>query len=172
MLSRLQKYETVLRKVNKEISWVSFLAIVFITLMVVLDVFLRFVFNSPLPATVEMSELIMPIAVFPPMAYALSTNTHVCVTLLTNRFPQKAQKGCSIFANLLSFAVCLLITYYGWGQFWHSVITKEEMLAAISLPWWIGKFFLPFGFAFFSLTFLFNLLLDFIPKASTKEVVS
>lgn len=154
----LDKFELYIERASKAILWVVGISIIFMILMVVIDVFGRYLFNSPLPATFEMSQLIMPIAIFPAFAYALSTRQHVRVSLITDRLPPRAQSACDAFAYLLGLVFAVLITYWGWQQFWESFATKEIMPAAISVPWWVGKFFMPFGGFFFAVYFLVLLL--------------
>jgi TRAP-type C4-dicarboxylate transport system permease small subunit len=127
--------------------YVSSCALVFMAFMIVVDVFLRYVFNSPLPASVESSELIEPYVVFLPFAYALFADRHVRVTLLISRFPARIRLAAEIFAYLLGFAFFAILCYYSWEEFWQSYVIDETMLAAIRLPWWAGKFSMPIGMA-------------------------
>jgi TRAP-type transport system small permease protein len=133
--------------------------LMFLTLMIVLDVSLRFLFNSPLPASAETTELIMPYIAFGALAYTLSIGNHVRISLLTERTSENTQRFFEILAALVGFLFCAILTYKGWLFFWESFVIREEMLAVIKLPWWVGKFALPLGFLFMTLRFLFNLFL-------------
>ncbi len=133
--------------------------LVFLTLMIVSDVVLRVLFNSPLPASAEMTELIMPYIAFGALAYTLAIGTHVRISLFTERTPTHLQKYFEMLAALVGFLFCAVLTYKGWFFFWDSFVIREEMLAIIKLPWWVGKFSLFLGFLFMTLRFLFNLFL-------------
>jgi len=113
--------------------------------MIVVDVFLRYVFNSPLPASVEISQLFEPYVVFLPFAYTLFIGRHVRVTLLTSRLPKAAENMTTIFTYLVDFIFFSLICYYAWIEFWNSFLIGEIMFAAIRLPWWIGKLAMALG---------------------------
>ncbi len=133
--------------------------LIFLTLMIVLDVSLRFLFNSPLPASAEATELIMPYIAFGALAYTLAIGTHVRISLLTERTSGNWQRFFEVLAALIGFLFCAMLTYKGWLFFWESFLIREEMLAVIKLPWWVGKFSLSLGFLFMTLRFLRNLFL-------------
>jgi TRAP-type C4-dicarboxylate transport system permease small subunit len=137
------------------ISWSTTLAIMLLT---VVDVLMRFLFNLPFPATWEMSEVIMPYIVVFGFAYTLTIKSHVRVTLVVDRLSVKMRAILLRFTNLISLGVCLLFAYFSWIKFWKSFLINEEILAAIRIPWWIGKFALPIGMAAFGVRYFFNLI--------------
>ena len=156
----LRKIDNILKKIEKSFSALSWVVALLITILIVVDVFLRFVFNSPLPATWEISEVFMPLIVFLPFAYTLAVDAHVRVTLFKDRVPPSLRAAFSIFGNLIAFVMCALITIYSGIRFWESFVINEEILAAIKVPWWIGKAAMPIGFGIFSLRFLLLLFYD------------
>jgi TRAP-type C4-dicarboxylate transport system permease small subunit len=167
-LPMVNRLNIVLEKIEKGMTVVSWSVTLFITFMIVIDVFLRFIFNKPLPASWEISEVIMPYIVFFALARALSVGAHVQVTIVTNLLSNKGQVACNVFANLFSFCVCALCTYWSWLRFWESFSIREEILAAIPIPWWAGKFAMPVGMGIFCLQYLLNLAMNVM---SPKEAV-
>jgi len=155
-MQQVEKYQTI-------ISWIAAL---FITFMIVIDVFLRFVFNAPLPATWEMSEIVMPYIVFFAFSYTLARNGHVRVTMFMELLPPKARFGCDIFRIIISFIMCALFTYWSWLRFWDAFLIKEEILAAIYIPWFVGKFAMPVGMATISIRYLLQLVEIFSKRQS------
>lgn len=141
---------------------VSWLVTLFITFIIIVDVFLRYVLNKPLPATWEISEILMPYIVFLAFAYALKKGSHIRVSLLTDSLPPKAQLGCEILSNLIGFIMCALMTYWSWLRFWESFMIREEIIAAVHLPWWFGKFAMPIGMGVFAIRYLTLLSINFI----------
>jgi TRAP-type C4-dicarboxylate transport system permease small subunit len=131
--------------------------LIFLTMMIVVDVALRVLFNWPLPASVESTELMMPYITFCALSYTLFTGGHIRIELAIERLPPKFRKLCLTFSYLLGFLFCCLMTIWGWNFFWDSFSINEEMLAVIKLPWWSGKFALPLGFFLMTLRFLLNL---------------
>lgn len=118
-----------------------------LVLMITLDTFFRYVFLSPFPATVETSQLVEPYVIFLPMAFALSSGSHVRVSLLTSRFSRRMGAYANCLAYALGFVFFATMTYIGWVTFWSSFVINETVLAAIVLYLWTGKFAMPLGMA-------------------------
>jgi TRAP-type C4-dicarboxylate transport system permease small subunit len=142
------------------LSVISWIATLFITFLIIIDVFLRFVFNAPLPATWEMSEVVMPYIVFFAFSYTLKKDAHVRVTIFVERLPQNARFWCEVLRKILSFGMCALFAYWSWLRFWDSYIIREEILAAIYIPWFVGKFAMPIGMGIFAIRYFLQALQD------------
>lgn len=156
----LRKFDWAFRKIEKFFSVLSWIVAVLVSMLIVIDIVLRFLFDRPLPATWEISEVFMPLIVFLAFSYTLAIDAHVRVTLFRDRFPSKMRLCSDIFANAVSFVICAMITYWSGIRFWESFIINEEILAAIKIPWWIGKSAMPIGFGLFAIRYLILLLYD------------
>jgi TRAP-type mannitol/chloroaromatic compound transport system permease small subunit len=154
----LNRFDQKLKKIEKIQIAVSWLVTLFVTLMLVTDILLRFLFNYPLRAAWETSEVLMPYIVMFGFAHTLTTNVHVRVSLVTDRFPKKIRSGFETFGYLLSLTMCVLLTYWSWLRFWESFVIGEEILAAVRIPWWIGKLGMPLSFATFGGRYLLLVL--------------
>ncbi len=129
-----------------------------LTLLIVTDIFLRYFYSRPLPATWEIGELCMPHVVFLPFAFALAKGSHVRVAMLTSRISAQGERRLRILTNLLSAAMAGVLTVYSWRYFYFSFAIREEMLAAVELLWWWGKIAMPVGLAIFTLRFALDTL--------------
>jgi TRAP-type C4-dicarboxylate transport system permease small subunit len=154
----LQPVKKVLGYVDNVLNLLTGIALVILTFMIVYDVFSRFAFNAPLPATVEVSELLMAYIVFLTLGYTLSLGLHIRVTVLFEYIPKSAKVYFDLFAAVLGTCFCAMVTYYAWDFFMHSFEIREEMLAVIKLPWYVGKFAMPLGFLFFTIHYFANFL--------------
>jgi len=154
----LDGFRWLLDKSDQAMIHLTGFVLVFLTLMIVVDVSLRALFNSPLPASAESTELMMPYIAFCTLAYTLAIGSHVRISILAERLPSKYRVHLEWLASAVGFGFSVLLTYMSWDFFWESFIIREEMLAIIKLPWWVGKFAMPLGFLFISLRYLFNLL--------------
>ena len=155
----LAKVDVTLQKVEKGLTDISWIVCVFLTFMIVIDVTLRFFFNRPLPASWEISEILMPYIVFFPFAFTSTVNAHVRVSLVQDLMPKKIQWSFDLISASISFFLCAMLTYWSWVRFWESFVTGEEILAAISLPWWVGKMAMPIGLGMFTVRYLMQFLL-------------
>ena len=156
----LKNFDNNVRQFERILTTIAWIATVFVTLITVTDVVLRYFFNKPLPATWEISQVFMPYIVFFAFAETLDKNSHVLVTLVTERLPKTIRYYLRMFTNVCSFLFCLLFTWWSAIRFWKSLIIDEEILAAIYVPWWIGKFAMPVGMGAFALRYLLQVLTD------------
>lgn len=145
--------------INKILVTIASVVLVAMAAMITYDVFLRFAFNSPLAASVEISQLMEPYVVFLPFAYTLAMGRHVQVTILTIRLPMKIRKICEIITYSLDMIFFAFLCYYSWLEFATSYLANEFMLAAIILPWWVGKLSMPLGMFFIVVQCLIHLKL-------------
>jgi C4-dicarboxylate transporter DctQ subunit len=154
----LRQAERGLQAIEKVMVVISWAVTLFITFMIVIDVVLRFAFNKPLPASWEISEVVMPYIVFFALSAALAVGAHVQVTIVTNLFGIKGRRVLEIIATLICLTVCVPLTYWSWLHFWSAFRIGEEILAAIRIPWWLGKFAMPIGLGTFTLRYFLNLI--------------
>jgi TRAP-type C4-dicarboxylate transport system permease small subunit len=151
-------FETRLQRVNRFLVYFSALVLCGMAIMITVDVVLRYFFNSPLPATVEASQLIEPWVIFLPFAYTLAVGGHVQVTLVTMRLPKKWQGVCDVIAYGVDFLFFALLCYISFREFAASFAIGEIMMAAIRLPWWLGKMAMPIGMFLIGVQAFFQVL--------------
>ena len=157
MIVMMKEVNPVMHQIEKWSFYISGVVCILVTLIIVTDVFLRFTFNQPLPATWEISELLMPFIIFLAFAYTLTMDAHIRVKIVTEKLPLKMQLWLQIFGNIVAMSICALVTYYSFKIFWESFVSKEEMYAAIKLPWWVGKAAMPFGMGMLMLRYLIQI---------------
>jgi len=145
-------------RLNRVLVYLASFMLCAMATMIVVDVTLRYFFNAPLAASVEISQLIEPWVVFLPFAYTLFVGGHVRVTLVTMRLPEKWRLGCDIFTYIVDFVFFALLCYFSWVEFAHSFAIGEIMLASIRLPWWSGKLAMPIGCFFIGVQCIFQIL--------------
>jgi TRAP-type C4-dicarboxylate transport system permease small subunit len=165
----LHRVESVLSKLHAVAVAISGIALFSLVFMITLDVFLRYVFNSPLPASVEVSQLLEPYVVFLPMAFAMAAHSHVRVTLFTGRFRGRLKTAAEIFAYVVSAVFFGLFFYWGWLHFWASFKINEFMLASVKLYWWIGKLAMPLGLILIAAECLHQILRTLAPAAAEER---
>ena len=145
---------------------IASLALLSLTLMIVADTFFRYVFATPFPASVEISQLIQPYVVFLPLAYALATGSHVRVTLLTGRMSGGVARRIAFVPYLIGLVFFTTMAIMSGLNFWESYRIDETMLAAVKLYWWIGKLAMPLGTAMIALECAYQMVLLWEPPAA------
>jgi len=96
-------------------KYIVMAATVMIMLLIVSDVFLRWVFNSPILGVVEYSQLLMVVTLLG-AATTARDNNHIKIDILYNKFPPKAKVICDLFCLALSFATTMLIATQAFSQ--------------------------------------------------------
>lgn len=147
------------KKLNYYMVYIASILLCGMALMITIDVLLRYFLNAPLPASVEICQLVEPWVVFLPFAYTLAVGGHVQVTLVTMKLPEKWRQGCDIFAYIVCFIFFIILCYYSWIEFAHSYAIGEIMLAAVKLPWWAGKLAMPIGTLLIGIQCIFQILI-------------
>lgn len=87
------------------------------SILVFLNVVLRYGFNSSINITEEVSRYMFVWLAFLGAALAFSENQHVSVTILTSKLSPLARKILSIFTDFTMLFCCYLIVDGSWIQF-------------------------------------------------------
>lgn len=112
----MKKLHFFLQKINQIITLIGGAAISLMMIQVTLDVFFRFVLNTPLPGTITIvAHYYMIIAIFLPLAYVEQTKSSICIELISSRFSNSFNRFLSIFINLFISATAYLIAYVSFG---------------------------------------------------------
>ena len=89
----------------------SLAGLVAMTLVTVVDVGGRYLFNRPLPGALELSELLMVFLVFGAFAVTELRNGHVDIDVVVNKMPPRARAFSETVAAVLSTAFWGAITW-------------------------------------------------------------
>ena len=127
------------------------------------DVFLRYVFNRPIPGSYELTEFMMAILVFFALAYTQIHKGHVFVELVIDRFSTGLKAVINTAIYIISLA---LFAYMSWQLFVQTKAQHAGGLASASLliPVYPFIFLAVLGVIFLSLVLLCDLL-RFVAKA-------
>lgn len=121
------------------------IVILAIVLLVVADVSGRYLFNSPIKGSLELSGVMLGIVAFLCFSYALIKRSHIRMTLLLDRLPTRLQVIAEIVAGVAGLTFFVVLDWGGIEQFWTSFVIRELMPATITIPYWIPKMVLPIG---------------------------
>ena len=163
------KIENASRKINRIFALtVCGYSLIFIAFLICGEALARNFFKLSFQAIMELSQIIVAWVVFPALACALISGTHVRVTLMTNLLPQRLRAGCEIFSYLGGLIFFACFSYFAWPYFWESWKIKEIPMAPVELPLWFAKLAMPIGTSFFSIQFLILLIRTLHPSRPEK----
>ena len=149
-----------IRFLSKMFAYVATGVLGLMMLLTVVDVFLRYFFNSPITGTTEVTEFMMVIVVFPALAWCAVTRRHVQVDLLVSHLPLKAQKIIDSITLLLTLGVFVIIT---WQSFLESM-DVQTTTSLLNLPHAPFYWILTAGFALFCLSIVSLLIENFVKE--------
>lgn len=84
--------------------------------IIFIDVFLRYVFNAPIPGSYEIIRFMMGIMIFSAIPLVTATQGHIVVELFDGAFKGRAGKIRDVCVGLVSFCSLGMVTYLMYVQ--------------------------------------------------------
>jgi TRAP-type C4-dicarboxylate transport system permease small subunit len=120
--------------------WAAGIAITGMSLIIPWGVFTRYVLGTGSQWPEPIAILLMMVFTFIGAAAAYRANSHIAVTMLTDRLPAAGERLCAWIVDVLMFLVCAFVAWYGFK------LCAGTMNQSVSeLPW------LPVGVTYLSL---------------------
>ena len=157
MLLMLRFFDRIVNAISSTLLNISLVCLLFMMGHVVLDVFMKFTFNSPIIGTLEtVSYYYMVGAVFLPLAAVELKKEHVHVDLFIQFFSPRLRQVILVLVHLLGIA------YFG-GLFYQTLIDaiasfgyKETIMSNYLFYVWPSRWALPIGFLAMALALLLS----------------
>jgi len=149
--------EKTLSDVAHRVSNVGQGVLMVMVLLVVVDIILRRLFNSPLPWSLEVVEVMLVVVVFFSVAYCGARRAHVSIDVLISRFPPKARAIVDTFTYILGI---VLFGVMAWGGA-ASAMGKwdtHHITGILPIPIYPFAFVVAFGSLLLALVLLAQLL--------------
>lgn len=129
--------------------WVSGISVLIMMLFIVYDVAVRTLFSSSIRGGFEIIQnYIMPLVVFPGLAYAYSSGVLPKMDLILERVGEKTQKAIVFLMLLVELFVLVLIVQFSWSYAMDGLERKMAFPAAGTLyPVYPLFFLIPIAFA-------------------------
>lgn len=161
----LHKLEKAIYRFAAKVSYVGQTVLMVMVLLVVVDVILRRFFNSPLPWSLEVIQVMLVIVVFFSVAYCGVQKAHVCIDVLTARIPQKARTIISIFTHILGITILI---YMAWGGSISALARYHDnrVTGILPIPIYPFAFVVAFGCLLLALVLLVQLVSIILHKVT------
>jgi len=154
------KHGTILEKLGVFSSTLGFLGALSLFVMMCLtaaDVAGRYIFNSPITGTFELTEFLVLILIFSFLANAQAHKMHVTVDLILSRFPRKVRYYVEVFNHLMSLGIMALITWIGTERAFE-LKEVSEASPNLGVPFYPFAFFLVLGCLVMCIEYIRNLI--------------
>ncbi|SHO44085.1 TRAP transporter small permease [Desulfopila aestuarii] len=164
----IEKIIKITRVFSYVFARIGCLALLMMMGVTVVDVVGRFVFNSPILGSFEITQYLVVVLVFSFIGYAQSEKWHVNVDILVNTFPKKTQSLIDLLNCTVSLILMILITWMGIEKALESLATGDKPMN-LPIPQYPFVFFLAFGCGVLCIEFFRDILKTF-GKNKKKEI--
>jgi len=154
----------VVRMVCRVLGIIGTSFMIFLMLLTVTDILLRYFFNAPITGATEISRLLMIVIVFPALGWAAIDRAHVRVDLIVSRIPLRIQRIFESITFLFALVTFVIIT---WQSFLEAAVVNRQT-SLIKLPFAPFYWIMAGGFAIFCLA-IAALIIEDITKAVKNE---
>lgn len=152
--SILKNIDAINNTIGKILSYFLFL---FFGLLL-MEVFLRYFFNSPTVWANELSQMLFGAYAVIGGGYILLTGGHVNVDIIYSRLGKKKQAALDIVSSVLFFLFCGMLLIYGGSLAWDSLSRFEHSQSAWNPPLYPAKLAIPLAAALLILQGLAKLI--------------
>lgn len=145
----------ILDKISDLLAGLAMIFLVLMMIQVVGDVFLKYVFNSPIEDNLEIvSFYYMVGVVFLPLAMVEKRHEHINVDLFVLLLPARVQRYIYAFASLLACLFFSILAYQTCIDALRATEVREVMMGTNLVQIWPSRWILPVSFALIALTTL------------------
>lgn len=140
-------------------SGIAGLALLVMTLIITMDVVLRYAF-TPTKWVHEFSAYLMVVLVFLGLAYTLKENAHIKVDILVVRLPRRIQDWMKVIHSSIFLVFTIILLYFNWHLFAQSFALKSTSYTSADVIIWPAQLFMPLGFAILGLLLICNIYVE------------
>jgi TRAP-type C4-dicarboxylate transport system permease small subunit len=136
----------ILAAIERALTVIAVVFLFVIMMLVVADVFMRYVVNRPFAFTYDLIGLYLLAGVFfLTLSDALREHAHVGVDILLHRFSPAGRRLSEIVTALVGLFVFVLISKVGFDRALDNFQQNDVLAGAIPWPTWISAALVPFG---------------------------
>jgi len=122
----------------------SFLTVALV-LVIVYDVFMRYILTRPTEWGLELNGFLLLAITFLGGGFASLTNSHVRVNIIQDRFPSRLKALVDSFTYLLFFIVCIVLFKFGGQVALDSLQTQARTASMWGPLLWPSQILIPLG---------------------------
>jgi len=147
---------------EKGFSGISGVVITFLMLLTTVDVFLRYVFNSPLPGVYTLCEMLMLGVVYPSVAYVQEKKGHVRVDVFIDRLKGAPRISFELGTLLLALVAFGIMCWQSGLLAWGAWVSGDYDMGLVQYPFWPAKTVMTLGLALLCLRFITDIKNHFL----------
>ena len=145
-------------KFTKGVAWISFVCVIAMMLMNVIDVIMGYVASKHVLGAYELTQRLLMCAVFTSFAYGQSKKTHINMTILIALFPRALRFILFTLMSILSVVAASAMTYAAAVQT-GVAISSGYMTEVLYIPLWPFYAVETIAMAIFTLALIYDTVL-------------
>ena len=134
-MEKVQKFHTAVGRFTQAIAIISFICVVVMMLMNVVDVVIGYLFQTHVLGAYELTQRLLMCAVFTAFAYGQSKKSHINMTIVIVHFPRPLRFTLFTIMSILSVLAAGAMTYAAAVQTGVAVSTGY-MTEVLYIPLW------------------------------------
>lgn len=140
-------FQRVIKYCADFLAFVAAVCLVLMMCQIVLDVALKYFFNTPIEGNLEVISVYYMVAVvFLPLAMVELRHEHISASLISGMLPKTTQNYVYIVGNMISAAFFGILAYQTFWDAVKSTRIKEVMMGTELITVWPSRWILPIGF--------------------------
>ena len=148
-------------KAINRLTWLAELlaeiGLVGLLLIVIHEVIVRYVFDSPTLFSVELSEYLLVLVVFMSIGWVLKEDRHVAVSFVVDMLPKKVRLVLNVLTSLLTMAFLGILVWKGGKTAVTAYTGDYHSSSLLNFPMWIPYVLIPLGALVLSLQYLIKI---------------
>jgi len=132
-----------------------------LTVIIVFEVIMRYLFNSPTTWVGEMSIYLSMGIGFMALAYALKNDGHFPITYLTDRLTPNTRNRLKVFTDFVGFLYSTTFIFKGYEMAKFAYDMEDVSSGMMEVPLWIPWMLVPLGGLLLAMQFINKLADDF-----------
>ena len=160
-INKFKAFSAGVGKFTKAVGCVSFICVLIMMLMNVVDVLLGKLINKPIVGSYELTQRLLMCAVFAAFAYGQSKKAHINMTILIALMPRPVRFAIFSLMSILSIIAAGAMTYAAVIQLTVS-LEKNYMTEVLYIPLWPFYVVEILAMAVFTLAIIYDTVLYII----------
>lgn len=133
-------------RLETALNLMAAIVILLVMFLGVAQIFSRKLFNAPIPAYIDIIELVMALFAFPSLAYAQRLGGHIRMEIILAQFKGRAYYALEALAELLTVGMVSVLLWFSYRHFLRAWVVGDGMMD-MDFPLWPSKFVVPAAFA-------------------------
>ena len=130
------------------------------TLMVTMDVTLRYGFNAPTKWANEFSSYLAVLVIFLGISYVLRENAHIRVDVVVRKLPRRAQDWIRVITSVILLGYIIILFHLTWDVLVINFAINKTSFTAMDVPIWPIQAFIPLGLAIMGLLLIQHIFVE------------